>query len=160
MKPKAVVSDAPSEQDKALADAFPAVPSGHTPCGQYVIVQIKRAPRTSRGGIIFTESDKATELDNTQVAKVVAIGHGAFKRRDTGDDWPEGPWYRLGDYVRSPKYGGDRWNVPYEQTLPERRIGNLVIPQGKDNGVIEFAMFKELDIRGLVDDPLRVKAYF
>jgi hypothetical protein len=45
------------------------------------------------------------------VAKVVEIGPLAFKHRDTMKDWPEGSWCVAGDYIRVPKWGGDRWEV-------------------------------------------------
>jgi hypothetical protein len=46
------------------------------------------------------------------VAKVVEIGPLAFKKRDTMEPWPEGSWCDVGDYLRVPKWGGDRWEVP------------------------------------------------
>jgi len=46
------------------------------------------------------------------VAKVIAIGPLAFKKRDTMEPWPEGSWCEVGDYLRVPKWGGDRWEVP------------------------------------------------
>jgi hypothetical protein len=40
------------------------------------------------------------------------LDHLAFKHRDTMQAWPEGSWCEIGDYLRVPKYGGDRWEVP------------------------------------------------
>jgi hypothetical protein len=45
------------------------------------------------------------------VAKVVEIGPLAFKKRDTMESWPEGSWCEVGDFLRVPKWGGDRWEV-------------------------------------------------
>ena len=27
------------------------------------------------------------------------------------EPWPEGSWCEVGDYIRVPKWGGDRWEV-------------------------------------------------
>jgi hypothetical protein len=27
------------------------------------------------------------------------------------EPWPEGAWCEVGDYIRVPKWGGDRWEV-------------------------------------------------
>jgi hypothetical protein len=35
----------------------------------------------------------------------------AYKNRDTMEYWPEGTWIQVGDYIRVPKWGGDRWEV-------------------------------------------------
>jgi co-chaperonin GroES (HSP10) len=55
------------------------------------------------------------------VAKVVAIGPIAFCHRDTMQPWPEGSWVSVGDYIRVPKWGGDRWEVkiPGEDDLED-----------------------------------------
>jgi hypothetical protein len=45
------------------------------------------------------------------VGKVIAIGPLAFKHRDTMQSWPEGSWCSPGDFIRVPKWGGDRWEV-------------------------------------------------
>ena len=45
------------------------------------------------------------------IGKIVAIGPLAFKNRDTMQPWPEGTWAQVGDYVRVPKWGGDRWEI-------------------------------------------------
>jgi hypothetical protein len=45
------------------------------------------------------------------VAKVIEVGPLAFKHRDTMVAWPEGAWCSAGDYIRVPKWGGDRWEV-------------------------------------------------
>ena len=143
----------------SLTEAFPDVDCGHTACGQYVIVQIRRA-RDRIGSIILTDQDKDTEHDNTQIARVVDVAPGAFRFRDSGALWPEGPWYGVGDFVRCPKYGGDRWRVPFEITIPEQRAGNVIVPARIERGKVEFAMFRENDIRCRPKDPLSVRAFF
>lgn len=143
-----------------LDEAFPPVDSGHKPFGQYVIVQIRCAKTRTAGGLLLSAGDRDTEHDNTQVAKVVAIGPGCFKDRGDGTPWPEGAWFSTGAFVRCPKYGGDRWSVTYQRDVPERRNGNVVIPARTERDKVEFVMFKELDIRCGIVDPLAVKAFF
>lgn len=96
-----------------VRDAFPAVDPGATPLGARVLVQLRRSKkRTTNAGIILVEETKETEKWNNMVAKVIAIGPLAFKQRDTMEPWPEGSWCEVGDYLRVPKWGGDRWEVP------------------------------------------------
>lgn len=126
-----------------LADAFPELDPDHTPMGSRVLVQIRASKTKTVGGIILPDDAKETERWNTQVAKVISIGPVAFKNRNTMTDWPEGAWCEVGDYVRVPKYGGDRWSKPLE---------------GYSD--IVFAIFNDLDITAKVTgDPLAIRAY-
>ena len=103
-----------------VRDAFPAVEPGATPLGARVLVQLRRSKkRTTNAGIILVEETKETEKWNNMVAKVIAIGPLAFKQRDTMEPWPEGSWCEVGDYLRVPKWGGDRWEVPVEDQPDE-----------------------------------------
>jgi co-chaperonin GroES (HSP10) len=95
-----------------LREAFPAVDPGAKPLGARVLVQLRRTKNaTSSAGIILVQETKETEKWNNMVAKVVEIGPLAFKKRDTMESWPEGSWCEVGDYLRVPKWGGDRWEV-------------------------------------------------
>ena len=72
-----------------------------------------------------------------------SVGALAFKNRNTMESWPEGSWCKPGDYVRVPKYGGDRWEVPMES-------GESAL----------FVIFNDLDIIGQVTgDPLAIRAF-
>jgi co-chaperonin GroES (HSP10) len=103
-----------------VRDAFPAVDPGATPLGARVLVQLRRSKkRTTNAGIILVEETKETEKWNNMVAKVISIGPLAFKQRDTMEPWPEGSWCEVGDYLRVPKWGGDRWEVPIEDQPDE-----------------------------------------
>jgi co-chaperonin GroES (HSP10) len=116
---------------------------GIQPFGSRVLVQIRTPRRVSRGGIILSAETQDTEKWNTQVAKVISVGPLAFKNRDTQKTWPEGEWCKPGDFVRVPKYGGDRWEVPVNK-----------------NDSAMFVIFNDLDIIGrVVGDPLAVKAF-
>ena len=128
--------------EDALAEAFPAVDAGVQPFGSRVLVQI-RTPKKKVGSILLVQDTKDTEKWNTQVAKVVAVGSLAYKNRNTQELWPEGQWCQPGDFVRVPKYGGDRWEVPLN----------------KDENAM-FVIFNDLDIIGKVtSDPLLIKAF-
>lgn len=95
-----------------IAWAFPSVDPGAKPLGGRVLVQLRRTKKTvTSAGIILVEETKETEKWNNMVAKVVENGPLAFKKRDTMEAWPEGSWCEPGDYIRVPKWGGDRWEV-------------------------------------------------
>jgi len=127
----------------ALIEAFPPADPGITPFGSRVLVQIRTPKTKTASGIIIDNGSRDTEKWNTQVARVVSVGALAFKNRNTMDSWPEGSWCGPGDYVRVPKYGGDRWEVP----LP-----------GGDSAL--FVIFNDLDIIGQVTgDPLAIRAF-
>lgn len=131
-------------QDSTLEEAFPeSVDPGFTPFGTRVVVQLRRVKNTTKSGIILTQSTKESEAWNTQVAKLVKIGPLAFKKRDSGDDWPEGVWAHIGDFVRVPRWGGDRWSV-----------------EADDGGEVAFLTLNDHELIGRVDgDPLKVRAY-
>ena len=105
-----------------LAWAFPSVEPGAKPLGGRILVQLRRTKkRTTGAGIILVEETKETEKWNNMVARVIEIGPLAFKHRETMLPWPEGSWCEAGDYIRVPKWGGDRWEVkvPGEDDLED-----------------------------------------
>lgn len=125
------------------ADAFPPVDPGVQPFGSRVLCQIRRAKTKTKGGIILAGESRDTEMWNTQVAKVVTMGPLAFHNRNTMEPWPEGAWVNVGDFVRAPKYGGDRWSV-----------------RDADGEEILFVIFNDLDLLGkITGDPLAMKAF-
>ena len=130
----------PSETE----DAFPNIDFGIKPTGSRVLVQIRR-PKTKIGSIHLAQYSKDAEMDNTQVAKVVGVGPMAFRNRNTMELWPEGAWFKEGDFVFVPKYAGSRWR----RDVP-----------GEPGEKVEFVIFNDLDIVGIVTtDPLSVQAY-
>ena len=127
-----------------LARAFPEVEPGLEPFGSRILVQIRTPKKQSAGGIILPDETQETELWNTQVAKVISLGPVAFCDRETLKLWPEGKWCAPGEFVRVPKYGGDRWKVPVPGTNEEAL----------------FVLFNDLNIIGRVTgDPLAVVAF-
>lgn len=127
-----------------LDEAFPPIAPGVRPFGSRVLVQIRAPKQKTKGGIILTGETRDTETWNTQVAVVRDIGELAFKNRNTQEPWPEGSWVGVGDFVRVPKYGGDRWSVG--------------LPDGE--GEVVFVLFNDLDLLGAITgDPLAMKAF-
>jgi co-chaperonin GroES (HSP10) len=127
----------------SIDEAFPKVDPGFQPFGSRVLVQMRSPKKKTKGGIILTDEIKETEVWNTQTAKVVSCGSLAFRNRTTMDPWPEGSWCEPGDFVRCPKYGGDRWVVTDDD--------------GEDTF---FQVFDDLNLIGkITGDPLSVKAF-
>jgi len=128
---------------KTIDDAFPKIDPGHKPLGGRVMVQVRKAATKTKGGILLTEESTRTEHDNTQVAKLIGLGPLAFRNRDTGEKWPEGDWAAVGDFVRCPKYGGDRWEV-------KDAMGDPIV----------CAIFKDTDLIAQVTaDPRSLRAF-
>jgi co-chaperonin GroES (HSP10) len=80
------------------------------PFGGRVIVQLRRIKKKT-GRIVLVEETKENEKWNNMIGKVVTVGPLAYKNRDTMQSWPEGSWAQVGDFVRVPKWGGDRWEI-------------------------------------------------
>jgi len=94
-----------------IAWAFPNVDAGIAPLGARILVQLRRTKK-KKGRIILVEETREAEKWNGQIAQVVCIGPLAFKNRDTMAPWAEGSWVVPGDFIRVPKWGGDRWERP------------------------------------------------
>ena len=133
--------------DAELAWAFPSVDPGAKPLGARILVQLRRTKKkATSAGIILVEETKETEKWNNMVAKVLEIGPLAFKKRDTMEPWPEGSWCEVGDYIRVPKWGGDRWEVP--------------VPGEPDEDAALFMVLNDHEVIGkLTGDPLAMKAF-
>ncbi len=128
---------------QALLEAFPDVDSGVQPLGSRVLLQIRSVKQKTSGGILLVEETSSTEKWNTQVAKVIAVGPLAFRDRKTMEPWLEGAWANPGDFVRCPKYGGDRWEVT-----------------GPTGEPCLFLIINDVEVIGKVTgDPLAIKAF-
>lgn len=132
-----------AEMDETLDSAFPAVDPGQMPLGGRVLVQLKSAINKTKSGIVLVEETKETVKWNTQVAKVIAMGPIAFRNRETNVEWPEGTWVKPGDFVRVPRWNGDRFEVADSDGRP-----------------VTFAIFNDHEmISRVTGDPLKVKAF-
>ena len=100
-------------------ECFPDVDPGVEILGDRVLVQLRREKSTSKGGIILIDETRQTLRYNETVAKVISIGPLAYKSPEDLTPWVEGPWCKVGDLVRTIKYGGDRFVVqPDDEGAP------------------------------------------
>jgi co-chaperonin GroES (HSP10) len=145
---------------KDLAEAFPDVDPGMAPFGTIGIFQIRQAKTHTAGGLELPNDVRQTEHYNTQVAKVIALGPLAFMREVDGEllEWPEGRWFKVGDYVRVPKFGGDRFSMPFQYQSDRVIAGRLEKTNVKSEVI--FALFRVKDVLGkITGDPLKIKAF-
>lgn len=146
LKIEMIEGQAQTSNPEELAWAFPEVNPGQRPLGGRITVQLRRTKKKV-GRIVLVEETREAEKWNAQVAKVIAVGPLAYKNRDTMQPWPEGSWAEIGDYVRVPKWGGDRW---------ERKVPG-------DDPEEDPALFMTLNDHELIsvvtDDPLSFKAF-
>jgi len=133
--------------EQTLEQAFPKVDPLMAPYGGRVLVQLRAVKeKITSSGILIPEETKETEKWNTMIGKVLAVGPLAFKKRDTMEPWPEGVWCQVGEYVRVPNWGGDRWEVDFEQDGAK--------------GKALFTFFNDHEIIGRVTgDPRDIKAF-
>jgi len=127
----------------AMQAAFPDVlPPYGAPFGYLCLLQLRLPLTVSRGGIIIPELEQDNERYRTQAALVRAIGSQAFHDRATGEPWVEGSWYGPGDFIRSPQYGGDRFDIDL----------------GTGDKRVTFVLIKDADgIAPVTGDPLTIK---
>lgn len=101
----------------SIQELFPEIDPGLRPYGSRVLVQLRRVINMSKGGIALPKSATETEEWNMQVGKLIGMGSLAFKNRATFEDWPEGAWAQVGEFVRFLRYGGDRITVPMNDDI-------------------------------------------
>ena len=143
------MSEPEAFDDAELAWAFPSVDPGAKPLGGRILVQLRRTKKkATSAGIILVEETKETEKWNNMVAKVLIVGPLAFKNRDTMQGWPEGSWCSVGDYIRVPKWGGDRWEVkvPGEDDLEDPALFMIL----NDHEIIAKVTCSPLEMRAFI----------
>lgn len=143
------MSEPVASGEAELAWAFPSVDPGAKPLGGRILVQLRRTKKkATSAGIILVEETKETEKWNNMVAKVIEIGPLAFKHRDTMQSWPEGAWCEVGDYLRVPKWGGDRWEVkvPGDDDLEDPALFMIL----NDHEVIAKVTGNPLEMRAFI----------
>lgn len=131
---------------ETLEEAFPEVEPGVRPYSHRVLVQIKNGATTTKAGIQVHRETVTTEHDNTQVAKVIRLGIGAYRDRATLEPWPEfDDLPKVGTFVRIPLHTNSQnaWTVP--------------VP-GKDYRVT-FTLVDDLQILGEQPDPFYIRAF-
>lgn len=121
--------------EDVLKEAFPEVDPGVHPLGTRVLVQIRLVKSKTSAGILLHTDTKDFNKVNTQLGRVLRVGPISFRNRETGQLWPEGVWAKPGDYIRLPRYGGDR----FERAMPDSEDKVL------------FAIFQDHEIIAKVD---------
>lgn len=127
---------------QSLDEAFPACDPLVIPCGSRILVQMRTPKNKTKGGIIIPDDVRETEYWVTQVAKVIAMGPLCYRDVRTLETWPEGEWCSVGDFVRVPQHGGDRWTVTTET--------------GEEAMIV---MHEARHILGRVPEPTKIKAF-
>lgn len=123
---------------------FPEIDPGIEPYGDRVLVQLRRVAIKTKGGIGLPAETIAIEKWSTQTAKMVRHGPLAYRHSKDLTAWPEGIWADIGDYVRTPKMGGDKMEVDI----------------GADGETIIFCIFKASEIIGkIIGDPRKIKNF-
>jgi len=137
------------ELPQTLDQAFPDVVCPARPLGNRVMVQVRRQPNVTKSGLVLVEETKETVKWNMQIARIVDMGPIAYCNRETGLPWPEGKWVRVGDYVRVPRWGGDRIEVPVQGAT-----------HGHKEEPVTFVCFNDHELISVVEgDPLAIKTY-
>lgn len=133
-------------EEMSLEDAFPAADPGAKPLGERVLVQLRTPKRKSSGGIMLVAETQDQDKWMTSIGRVVALGPLAFRDRLTMEPWPEGVWVELGDFVRVPKHGGDRWEI--------------ALGDESDAPVARFVIYRDRELIGkITGDPMKFKDY-
>jgi len=134
--------------EQTLEEAFPVLDPLMAPYGARVLVQLRAVKeKVTSAGLDIPEEVKETEKWNTMIGKVIAIGPLAFRKRESMEPWPEGSWAAVGDYVRVPKWGGDRWEIEFEDDKGAK-------------GKALFTFFNDHELIGKVTgDPREIKAF-
>lgn len=101
-----------------MEQLWPEVDPQFKPFGARLLIQIRRVVTTTKSGLILVSESKDTEAWNMQVGKIISMGPLAFKNRKSAEDWPEGMWAKVGDFVRFPRWGGDRITVKMKDGEP------------------------------------------
>lgn len=124
-----------------LKSAFPEVDPGIKPLGPRILVQLRLTRSKTNSGLVIVKDTKDFNDSIAQFAKVIAFGPLAFCDRNTGKEWPEKAWCKIGDIVRCPKYGGDR----FAKKVGEDNIIFVIFDDKLINAVINYETFTDLD---------------
>lgn len=144
----------------SIEHAFPTIDPGCRPLGNLVLVQVRCALEKS-GSIILISDSRQTEQYNTQIAKVVAVGPLAFHNRNTGEMWPEGAWCDVGDFVRIPRYQGERFMLHCQRPEMKFEDGEWRQTENKVTDEVEFVFLKDLSLTAVYTaDPLSIRAFY
>lgn len=125
------------EWTERIAELFPEVDPGEEALDCYVIVQELLVPK-KRGSFIITSEQLDADQIVTSFAKVRSIGPMCFKQDVTGDEFPGGQSFAVGDIVRVPKIGNQEFAVDE----------------------VIFNYWKDRDVKGKITDLRKIVAMY
>ena len=109
----------------SIEEAYPHISPiqlGIEPLGSYLLVQMRMSKQSTAGGLILVSDTKEFDQYQNVLAKVIALGPLAFKNRTTAEEWPEGKWADVDDYVYVPKYTHNSRQIEYGDEQIELRF--------------------------------------
>jgi hypothetical protein len=108
MSVKEALPDATEADLAAIDNLFPYGEPPFNPYGPLVLVQ-DRGKRTKIGSIHLTHLTQEKDAWIEFIGRVVLLGPLAFWDELGGNDLPEAPWFRPGEFVVLPKFSQDRY---------------------------------------------------
>lgn len=90
-----------------MAEMFPPGDPGHKAVGTKILVQLKMVAEKTAGGVIRSIESREADQLSTPYGKVVSMGSACFQQAATKFEAD----FKVGDYVRVPKWTGDRFQV-------------------------------------------------
>jgi len=122
----------------SIDEAFPKIELGEEALGDHVVVQLKKAPKQTKSGIYLAVETQESEEFNNTIGRIISMGPECFQyfcdKTEMNKPWPGGAWYKLGDFVRIQRHGGQRIQVGEVpcQILKAKEIVSLVLDPLKD----------------------------
>lgn len=137
---------AETETEKYVREHFPDIDPGMRPTGARVLVQLRKTPKATAGGIVLVHQSTEFNDEHGVVARVVALGQLAFRNRETQELWPEGVWCQVGDIIVIPRMSGIRFRRPVPGSGKYRADGSVI--SDTEEKVI-FCFFDDHQIQGV-----------
>lgn len=124
-----------------IAKLFPDVDPGERAVDCLVLVQELYIPKTMGGGLIL-RADETIDADQatTTYAKVRSVGPLCFKWDMTGETFPGGDAFKVGDIVRTPQW---------------KSGGQIFLVDD-----VRFVYWKDRDIKSVIEDLRKIVAIY
>ncbi len=84
-------------------------PDSLCPTGFHILLKTEEIETVSSGGIIqMTQGEEDRQQTGNDIHEVVAMGPDCYKNKE---DYPGGPWCKVGDIVITPRYVGHKIEI-------------------------------------------------